>query len=155
MEQTEKEKHLGWANISSGYYLFFDKVSTLQYFAILLTFFFLFCAQEGKTRLHAVSRYEMPQKDRWRGHTKSFGISNELKSTATGAEYSEKGNKPQGIFGLIDTTEIPGNVEDGQREPKQGGASKEVEKKKKKKKKGKKHKPKVKTVVKYNIAGVF
>ncbi len=27
VEQTEKEKHLGWANISSGYYLFFDKAS--------------------------------------------------------------------------------------------------------------------------------
>ncbi len=99
----------------------------------------------------------MPQKDRWRGHTKAFGISNELKATATGAEYSEKGNKPQGIFGLIDTSEIPGNVEDGQREPKQGGSSKDGgdKKKKKKKKGGKKHKPKVKTVIKYNIAGVF
>jgi hypothetical protein len=131
VEQTEKEKHLGWANISSGYYLFFDK--------------------EGKKRLHAISRYEMPQKDRWRGHTKAFGISNELKTTAAGAEYSEKGNKPQGIFGLIDTAEIPGNVEDGEHEPKQGGSAKGSDKKKKKKKSGKKHKPRVKTVVKINM----
>lgn len=65
VEATEKEKHLGWANISSGYYLFFDK--------------------DGKKRLHAVSRFEMPQKDKWRGHSKSFGISNEIKTTAAAA----------------------------------------------------------------------
>jgi hypothetical protein len=127
---------LGWANISSGYYLFFEK--------------------EGKKRLFAVSRFEMPKKDRWRGHSKSFGISNEIKATASAAGlkrmcfffwfrfcsflfvlgYSEKGNKPQGIFGLIDPTEIPGNVEDGEKEP--GLDDKKKKKKKKKKKSGKK-----------------
>lgn len=47
VEQTDKEKHVGWANISSGYYLFFDV--------------------SGKNRLHAISRHEMPKKDNWRG----------------------------------------------------------------------------------------
>ncbi len=114
--------------MSSGYYLFFEK--------------------EGKKRLHAVSRFEMPKKDGWRGHSKAFGISNEIKLTAASAGYSEKGNKPQGIFGLIDPTEIPGNIEDGSKEPRVGGDDK---KKKKKKKKSGKKKHGVKTVVRTSL----
>ena len=127
VEKTDKEKQIGWANISSGYYLFFDK--------------------DGKKRLHAISRFEMPTKDRWRGHGKAFGISKELQTTAAGTEYSEKGIKPQGIFGLLDPSEVPGGDDAGGREP-------SLDKKKKKKKKGgKKSAPKARQTV--NIAGLF
>jgi hypothetical protein len=67
--------------------------------------------------------------------------------------FSANQNLFLGIFGLIDPTEIPGYVEDGRKEPKVGGE--EDKKKEKKKKKTKKKKHGVKTVVKYNMAGVF
>ena len=105
---------------------------------------------EGKKRLHAVSRHEMPTKDRWRGHTKAFGISREL-STAV-ASYDEKGAKPQGIFGLLDTSEIPGHDDGNHKEPSLNG-DKSAKKKKHKKHKKKKKAPRVKQVTKINIAG--
>ena len=86
------------------------------------------------------------------GHSKAFGISKELQTTAAGTDYSEKGTKPQGIFGLMDVNEIPGFTDDGKQ------ASVDADgKKKKKKKKTKKSTKKTKTkmVQKVQIAGIF
>lgn len=113
VDQTDKEKHVGCVNISAGYFVFFDK--------------------DGKKRLHAISRHEMPKKDTWTGHSKSFGISKELKTTAAGTEYKEAGARPQGIFGLLDVTQVPGyDPNDKFKEPRIKDASKDKKKKKKK-----------------------
>lgn len=126
VDQTDKEKPVGCANISAGYFIFFDK--------------------EGKKRLHAISRHEMPKRETWKGHSKSFGISKELKTTAAGSQYEDSGTRPQGIFGLLDVTQIPGyDPNESSKEPKMKDDGKK-DKKKKKKTKAKKKEPK-KTVV--------